>query len=180
MAPRSLPIGHWVCGHARSREMIETTVTEVHATGILTDPLTQFISQLESQNLDGATETVNLSGLLAAQGAALARPASVRPPSNSSNAVKECQYVKCIGRRRRVASRTSRRRVSLRNPVAAPAIEWVGDSADLRNHLESRGVPAITYDSGVVRFSMPRRNLPSDYLMPLRRALDIRRLSTRL
>jgi hypothetical protein len=178
---RSLyPLGIGVCGHPRSREMIGTTVTELHATGILTDPLTQFTSQLESQKLDGATETVNLSGLLSAHGAALdARPASARRRILSTqlvNANMLSVLAEDAGWRPVLPAAEFRSGILL----LRPPLSRIGDSAVLRNHLESRGVAATTYDSGVVRFSMPRRSLPSDYLIPVRRALDIKGLSSRL
>ncbi len=73
------PLGVGVYGHARSRAMVETTIFELNAIGILSDPLMQFTSQLELHRLDDVTETVNLSGLLSAHGASLgARCSSAR------------------------------------------------------------------------------------------------------
>ena len=178
---RSLyPLGVGVYGPPRSCDMIDTTVAELHVAGILTDPLTQFVSQLESQKLDGVTETVNLSGLLAAHGAMLdARPSSARRrilPTQLANANTVSALAEDAGWRPVLPAAEFRSGILLLRPPTT----WGGDSVALRNHFERRGVAASTYDNGVVRFSMPRRGLTSDDLKPIHRSLDISFLSSRL
>jgi hypothetical protein len=171
---RSLyPLGVGVYGHRRSREMIETTVAELHTAGILNDPLMQFTSQLEFHKLDETTETVNLSGLLSAHGAALdARPSSARQrvlPTQIANANKVSALGQAAGwQPLRPAAEFRSGILLLRPPTAC-----TGNSTALRNHFVRRGVAATTYKNGIVRFSMPRYPLPSDHLKLIRRSLDL-------
>jgi hypothetical protein len=171
---RSLyPLGVGVYGQRRSRDMIETTVTELHSAGILHDPLMRFTSQLECHELDEVTETVNLSGLLSAHGAALdARPSTARRrllPTQIANANK----VSALGED--AGWRSLRPAVEFRSGILLlrPPMTCAGNSTALRNHLVRRGVAATTYDNGVVRFSMPRHAMLSHHMKLIRRSLDM-------
>jgi hypothetical protein len=166
------PLGVGVYGHPRSRCMVETTIVELNALGILSDPLMQFTSQLELHRLDGVTETVNLSGLLSAHGASLdARCSSTRRHTLQA----QLTNVDAV---RRLAEdlgwRPARLSVALQSGILTlrPPRSWTGNSCDLQSQLELRGVSATTYDNGIVRFSMPRRNLSSDHLKLIHKSLD--------
>jgi hypothetical protein len=166
------PLGVGIYGHARSRAMVETTVCELTAIGILSDPLMQLTSQLELHRLDDVTETVNLSGLLSAHGASLdARRSSARRHTLQT----QLTNVDAV---RRLAEdsgwRPARLAADFQSGILMlhPPQSWTGNSYDLRTQLELRGVSATTYDNGTVRFSMPRHKLSSDHLKLIRKSLD--------
>jgi selenocysteine lyase/cysteine desulfurase len=166
------PLGVGVYGHARSRAMVETTICELNAIGILSDPLMQFTSQLELHRLDDVTETVNLSGLLSAHGAALdARRSSARRHTLQT----QLTNVNAV---RRLAEdlgwRPARRATALQSGILMlhPPQKWTENSLAEGSRFKLRGVTATTYDNGIVRFSMPRRKLSSDHLKLIRKSLD--------
>jgi hypothetical protein len=166
------PLGVGIYGHARSRAMVETAICELTAIGILSDPLMQLTSQLELHRLDDVTETVNLSGLLSAHGASLDARCSCARRHTLQTQLTNVDAV------RRLAEdsgwRPARRATALQSGILMlhPPKSWTENPYDLRSQLERRGVSATTYDNGIVRFSMPRRNLPSDHLNLIRRSLD--------
>lgn len=170
---RSLyPLGVGLYGQSRSSAMVETTVRELTAIGILDDPLLQLTGQLESHTLNTPMETVNLSALLSAHGATRdSFPASRRGQSaaiQSSNAEHICSMATAAG------WRPLRLPFGLRSGIVMirPPRGWSCDRGNLGNHLAVRGVIATTYDKGAVRLSMPRRPLASRQLEVLQRSFS--------
>jgi hypothetical protein len=169
---RSLyPLGVAIYGLRRSKEMIETTVQELAKVGSIDDPLLKFTAQLENSELDGITETVNLSALLSAHGAALdAYPSRLRSKIMSI----QLKNAECISTVAEDAGwRPIRRSSTLGSGILMlrPPISIFGQGEDLRDHLESHGVIATTYADGAVRFSMPRRSLEDARVNVIRLAL---------
>lgn len=66
----ALPIGIGLFGQTRSREAIEHRLSELGRRQALADPLLQFTEQLATGNLNGHSETANLTSLFACAGAA--------------------------------------------------------------------------------------------------------------
>lgn len=69
----ALPIGIGLFGQSRSREAIEHRLSELDRRQALFDPLLQFTEQLATGNLNGHSETANLTSLFACAGAAADR-----------------------------------------------------------------------------------------------------------
>jgi selenocysteine lyase/cysteine desulfurase len=65
-----LPAGIGLFGQATSREMIQRRLSFLCETRAIDDPLLHFTEQLDGGTLDGHSETANLAGLFAEQGAA--------------------------------------------------------------------------------------------------------------
>ncbi|WP_442485882.1 aminotransferase class V-fold PLP-dependent enzyme [Aeoliella sp. SH292] len=169
---RSLyPLGVAAYGHPRSRSMIKTVINELLTAGIVDDPLLRFTSQLENAALSGPTETINLSGLLSAHGAAVdASPSRLRGKALSvqlMNGEKVGLLAERAGWQRILPVQSMRSGILLLRPPG----EYGSSHEDLRKTLESRGVVATTYDDALVRFSMPRRRLTESALGTIRDAL---------
>ncbi len=162
---RSLyPLGVAFYGQRRSTELIEATRDELRCVGVLNDPLIFFASQLAGQRCDEITETINLSGLLSAYGAALdAQPAVNRQKALS---IQMANANEIIARAQNDGWRPLRLSSSLRSGILllrAP-VGWRVDYRKLQKHFETRGLIATTYQNSVVRLSLPRRPLAGGVL----------------
>jgi hypothetical protein len=169
---RSLyPLGVAIYGLRRSKEMIETTVQELAKVGSIDDPLLKFTAQLENSELDGITETVNLSALLSALGAALdAYPSRLRSKIMSIQ-LKNAESISAMAEV--IGWRPVRRPSTLGSGILMlrPPMTVIGQGEELRNFLETNGVVASTYADGTVRLSMPRRALENASVDVIRLAL---------
>lgn len=162
---RSLyPLGVACYGQRRSQELIETTRDELRSLGVLNDPLIFFASQLEGQQCDEITETINLSGLLSAYGAALDAESAVHRQKalavQLANAGDVQERATDQGWRPLRLSTDLRSGIQLFRP---PSTCTLGNNR-LQTHFEQRGLIATTYDNDVVRLSMPRRPLTKGVL----------------
>lgn len=162
---RSLyPLGVAIYRHRGTSELVETTRDELRSLGVLTDPLVFFASQLEGQKCDEVTETINLSGLLSAYGAALdAKPAKERRSLFSdqlANAAAVSVRAKDHGWRRQRHSDDVCTGIQMLRPPSS----WTSDSSKLQRHFEQRGIVATTYQNGAVRLSFPQCPLAQDDL----------------
>ncbi|MDC0935210.1 aminotransferase class V-fold PLP-dependent enzyme [Pirellulales bacterium] len=166
------PLGVGVYGRANSRQFIGTTVRELQATGMLGDPLLRLSGQLEADGLDGVTETVNISAMLSAHGAARDARAFGRRTATLGVQLKNAEAVGDLARR--AGWHVVRSAPPFRSGIVLlkPQRDLAGDGARLRAAFESRGVVCSAYDSGHVRLSMPRRLLDSNRLATLHGALE--------
>lgn len=159
-------------GRRRSRERVETVLGHMTDSGDLDDPLLRFASRLEAGVRDPLTETVNLTSLFTAQGAAGDHPTGqdsfATRLSNldaASNAAAECGWRPLLpspGLRSGILllqaeSKTTRRE----------------DPETTRASLRGGGVAATTYPGGLIRLSMPSAVLQRGHLDTLSEALRL-------
>ncbi|MDZ4683789.1 MAG: aminotransferase class V-fold PLP-dependent enzyme [Planctomycetaceae bacterium] len=79
-----LPTGIGLFGHRRSRELIEHSVKRLRTSGRLSDPLLHFTEQIETDEMDGHSETANLATLFTCAGAVCDQ--QVRPTRSLASA----------------------------------------------------------------------------------------------
>jgi hypothetical protein len=121
--------------------------------------------------LDGITETVNLSALLSAYGAALdAYPCSLRSKIMSIQS-KNAERIRAVAEA--IGWRPARRSSMLGSGILMlrPPTSIAGQQGELRDHLEAHGVVATCYGDGAVRLSMPRRPFEDVSVAVIRLAL---------
>ncbi|VTR91601.1 l-cysteine cystine lyase : Uncharacterized protein OS=Rhodopirellula europaea SH398 GN=RESH_05019 PE=4 SV=1: Aminotran_5 [Gemmata massiliana] len=162
------PMGLGFCGRLRARVMIETTVANMTASGALDDPLLHFSAQLEAGR-DGTTETLNLTPLFTARAAV----EDARAVNSGSLRLENAEGVAAL------ASGTGWRPVMPDFPLRSgillleaerPVVRSVSPDV-LRTTLRDAGVVATTYESGLIRLSMPAAKLTAAELEHLTRAL---------
>ncbi len=165
------PMGLAFYGRTRSAEWIEMVLQQMLADGELDDPLLRFSSQLETDTLDGSTETVNLASLFSCYGATL-------------DAVEERESV--FQERRSNAEAVVDLSRETDWCVASPSPEFQSavvmleatDSAirelpakTLRTAFEKQGLSLSAYPGGRIRLSMPEVPLADCHLNQIRKAL---------
>jgi aspartate aminotransferase-like enzyme len=171
---RSLyPLG--VAIYARgSNDLIVTTRDELRSLGLLNDPLVFFAAELEGRNCNEVTETINLSGLLSAYGAALdSKPPEERKDLFSvqlANAAAVSERAEEHGWRLRRHSAD----VCSGIQVLRPPATWTVDSKMFQRHIEQCGVVATTYQNGAVRMSLPQCPLAKDDLETIHGSFRLR------
>jgi hypothetical protein len=152
------PMGLAFYGRRRSRAVIETVLYYLLCNSELDDPLLRFSNQLETDRLDGRTETVNLACLFSCQGAV-------------ADALDEPQVPSCcLPRRLNTLSETAgMAAASGWQPLLAPPALRTGilllqaereikqelPATTLRHAFSERGVALTAYDRGILRLSMP-------------------------
>jgi hypothetical protein len=152
------PMGLAFYGLRRSRYIIETGLGHLLGSGELDDPLLRFSSQLESNALDGRTETVNLACLFTCHGAV-------------QDALEEPRVPACCLPRRLESLEAAAATASASGwqPLLPPPAFRTGilllragqgsrqaaRGDDLRRAFSERGVALTAYDGGMVRLSMP-------------------------
>jgi Aminotransferase class-V len=162
------PMGLGFYGRRRSRGVIEAAVAEMLKDGDLDDPLLHFAKQLESDCLDGHSETVNLAPLFSCHGAAT-DAAAVNRPTRFANVNQAADAVRGTGWEPVLPDAAFRSGVLLLQ-AERPLVRQA-DPATLRSTFHDKGVDLTAYDNGLIRLSMPDLPWQSDQLDALRKAL---------
>ena len=159
-------------GRRRSRERVETVLGHMTDSGDLDDPLLRFTSRPEAGGRDPLTETVNLTPLFTAQGAAgdhqTGQDSFATRLSNldaASNAAAECDWRPLLpspGLRSGILLLQAKSKATRRE-----------DPETTRASLRGGGVAATTYPGGLIRLSMPSAVLQRGHLDTLSEALRL-------
>jgi hypothetical protein len=154
------PLGLAFYGRHCSRTYIETQLSRQLTAGQLDDPLLRFTTQLENDTLDGTTETVNLAPLFSCLGATDDALAQAREPEETLS-----------------TRRVNRRRASVAALMAGwdplfpcPGLQTgilllqpqrqaarVRPPDQVRAAFYGQGVALSTYESGLIRLSLPEQ-----------------------
>lgn len=168
------PMGLAFYGRRRSRFVIETVLDHLVGQGELDDPLLRFSRQLETDRLDGRTETVNLACLFSCQGAvadALQEPGgpACSFPRRLEGLMAAAGVAEACGWQPLLPP------PAFRTGILILQAERKGQRAlpagSLRHAFAECGVALTAYDGGVIRLSMPGRGWCSGEMDRLRHAL---------
>jgi hypothetical protein len=156
------PMGLAFYGRPRSKTYIETMLAGLIADRDIDDPLLRFASQLELNETDCETETVNLAALFSCQGAVAetltkARDLSYRLSGRLAN----------LDRVMPLAAEAGWQPVAPCNELRTGILLVEAEKADsrlvhpdaVRQAFFEGGVAVTTYAGGLVRLSMPDRPL---------------------
>lgn len=144
-----LPMSLGLYGHSRSREMIEHITADL----IETDPLMEFMAQIEGQNPTGGSETVNLSPLFACAGAVSDQSAN-RASSNPSDSQMTTLSPAIHGHWRPLEVAAGlRTRIILYEPRQRSQLKTSGDA--VRATWLEAGYIVSGYADGLARVSVP-------------------------
>jgi len=168
------PMGLAFYGRRRSRFVIETVLDHLLRQGELDDPLLRFSTQLETDRLDGRTETVSLACLFSCQGAV-------------ADALQEAGGPSCSLPRRldSLMAATGVAEACGWQPLLPPPAFRTGililraeresqrelPASNLRYAFSECGVALTAYDGGVVRLSMPAEGWDPGEIEHLRHSL---------
>lgn len=164
------PMGLAFYGRRRSAEFVENVLRQMLSGGELDDPLLRFSSQLETDSLNGSTETVNLGSLFSCYGAALdtaeERESVFQERRANAEAVVEL-------------SRETDWRLISPSPELQSAVVML-EATDstarelpaktLRTAFEQQGLSLSAYPGGRIRLSMPEKPLSESQLQQIRAA----------
>lgn len=157
----ALPIGIGVFGQTRSREVIEHRLNELGRRQALADPLLQFTEQLAAGNLNGHSETANLTSLFACAGAAADRLMVPSFPENgeplSMDELLPTLRAPSPDWRALLPAKELRTQVLLLESQN-PATRQQSSDAIRRTWLEAGSV-ITAYREALVRVSLPRQEL---------------------
>jgi hypothetical protein len=161
-------------GRRRSRARIETLVDHLLSTGELDDPLLRFTTQIESATIDGEMETVNLMPLFTSQGAAadaleqrISIPAILRV--RQQNLLQAASVAGSSGWQPLLPAEPFRTGILLLQAERTTTRNL--SPFELREGFAGNGVAVTSYDSGLVRLSMPPTTWLPQEIDQLRRAL---------
>jgi len=163
------PLGLGFYGRRRSRGLIETQLGDMFRDGDLDDPLLRYLLQLDADTLDGWSETVNLTPLVACCGAsadAARTDRSVRY-GNRERAVEAAEGTGWLPVLPAPAFRGGILLLRAERPRARRA-----DPRAVRAAFHDRGVVLTAYENGFARLSMPNAVWRPDELETLRSALQ--------
>ena len=169
------PLGLAICCRARSERDIITICREMFHRGELDDPLLSFTTQLEGENLERFSETVNLAPMFTAA-------ASVRAMMRSDR-TKYAELSAQIDNAEQVAQRSSAtgwRPIRPANPMTTGILlleatdrqNRVAPIDRLREHFLAGGIALTAYDGGVIRISLPDRLMSPGAHIIVRKALS--------
>ena len=152
------PMGLGFYGRRRSRSFIETVLSHLLGAGELDDPLLRFSTQLETDALDGTSETVGLASLFSCQGAvADALEGGDMPsrclPGRVESLMAAATVAASAGWRPLLASAAFRTGILLLQAEREKKKEL--PAPELRRAFSERGVALTAYDGGIIRLSMP-------------------------
>jgi selenocysteine lyase/cysteine desulfurase len=168
------PMGLGFYGRRRSRGIIETVLDRLLGTGEIDDPLLRFSAQLESDRLNGRTETVNLAPLFSSQGAATdalhagETPAG-RLPVRLANLGAVAAVAPGCGWRPRAVPTEFRTGILLLQTEKEEGRLLSPDA--LRCRFSEQGVAVTAYEDGVIRLSMPETAWKADEFAHLQNTL---------
>ncbi|MSR60435.1 MAG: aminotransferase class V-fold PLP-dependent enzyme [Planctomycetaceae bacterium] len=152
----SLPTGIGFYGDPRSGEMIQDQICQCRRTGRLDDPLWQFSEQLSTGNLDGHSETANLTNLFACAGAASDQQVRNASPLASAAEFSETHFSwpASLGEWRPVLPASPlRTRIRLIESRVPEIRQWSADA--IRLCWLKAGIVVSAYPGGRVRLSAP-------------------------
>ena len=168
------PMGLAFYGRRRSQFIIETALKDLVTAGQLDDPLLRFSKQLESDTLDGRTETVSLGCLFSCLGAV-------------ADALEEGGFPgQCLPRRLNsltaavgVAAENGwssllpppRFRTGILLLQAERMKRKASSETELRHAFSEQGVALTAYDGGFIRLAMPAEGWRPGEMEYLRLAL---------
>jgi selenocysteine lyase/cysteine desulfurase len=164
------PMGLAFYGRRRSADSVENVLQEMLSEGELDDPLLRFSSQLETDSLDGSTETVNLGSLFTCFGASLdiaeERETVFQERRTNAEAIIE------------LSQKTDWRLVSPSPEFqsAVVMLEATGSvirelpAKTLRTAFEQQSVSLSAYHEGRIRLSMPEKPLSDGQLHQIQAA----------
>lgn len=164
------PMGLGFYGRGRSRTVIDTVLAQAIADGTLDDPLLAFSRQLEMGEWIGFGETVNLVSLLTARAAVSDLPGPDGAAVQQQNVTAAAATVAAAGWRPLLLD------VALRSGILLIEAERDAVHVDehvLRAKLWESGVAATTYPGGVVRLSLPPREMGPNGFSRLGEALRL-------
>lgn len=165
------PMGLGFYGRPRSRTVIDTTLESAIADGTIDDPLLALATKLETNDLGGAGETVNLVSLFTARAAAGDQIVPEAGTDEGRNSVAVAAAAERSGWRPLLPDQNLRSRILLLKAERA-AVRAV-DPQRLRNRLRDAGVAATTYPGGLVRLALPDRELEPPAVTQLTEALRL-------
>lgn len=165
------PMGLGFYGRARSRTVIDTVRSRAIADGTLDDPLLAFSGQLETGEKLGFGETVNLVSLFTARAAVSDLPGHDGAAVQQRNVTAAAATVAAAGWRPLLLD------VALRSGILLIEADHDAvrskDEHALRAKLWESGVAATTYPGGVVRLSLPPREMGPNGFKRLGEALRL-------
>ncbi len=157
-------------GRRRSTDLVENLLQQMLSDGELDEPLLRYSSQLETDSLDGTTETVNLGSLFSCYGASLdtaeERESVFQERRANAEAIIEL-------------SQESNWRLVSPSPEFQSAVVMLEstDSAirelpakTLRTAFEQQDVSLSAYQGGRIRLSMPEKPLSESQLHQIQAA----------
>lgn len=164
------PMGLAFYGRSRSAEWVEKVLQQMLCDGELDDPLLRFSSQLETDSLDGCTETVNLGSLFSCFGASLdtAQERESGFQERRANAEAVVALSQETDWRLRSPSPELQSAVVLLEATTSPARELPAKT--LRTEFEQQGLSLSAYPGGRIRLSMPEKPLSETQLNQIRAA----------
>jgi selenocysteine lyase/cysteine desulfurase len=168
------PMGFGFCCRHQSNDFIVRRCRQMLARRVLDDPLLRFTQQLESDNLEAFSETVNVAPMFTATAAAA--------HALYSDACRADELAAQLVNADRFAERTSdcgwrllRPEAALRTGILlleAKSPDTRNASVDhLRNAFRRTGVALTAYAGGIIRTSFLQRPLPSSHIHSVREAL---------
>lgn len=165
------PMGLAFYGRRRSAEFVENVLQQMLTDGQLDDPLLRFSSQLETDSLDGSTETVNLGSLFSCYGAALdtAKDRDSLFQERRANAEAVVELSRETDWRLISPSQELQSAVVMLEATDSTACELPAKT--LRTAFEQQGLSLSAYPSGRIRLSMPEKLLSESQLNQIRAAL---------
>lgn len=164
------PMGLAFYGRRRSADSVENVLQQMVSDGELDDPLLRFSSQLETDSLDGSTETVNLGSLFSCFGASLdtAEERESVFQERRSNAEAVVDLSQETDWRLVSPSPEFQSAVVMLEATDSPARELAAKA--LRTAFEQQGVSLSAYQGGRIRLSMPEKPLSESQLQQIRAA----------
>jgi selenocysteine lyase/cysteine desulfurase len=165
------PMGLGFYGRCRSQTVINIVLKRMIDDGTLDDPLLMFSDQLEKGVTTGTGETVNLAALFTARAAISDLPGSEGAVAQQRNVDAAASTVLAAGWRPLLPDPNLRSGILLieaeRDAVRS------GDEHALRMKLGASGVAATTYPGGLVRLSLPTREIGLEGFTRLGEALRL-------
>ena len=164
------PMGLAFYGRRRSADSIENVLQQMVSVGELDDPLLRFSSQLETDSLDGCTETVNLGPLFSCYGASIdtAEERESVFQERRANAEAVAELSKETDWRLVSPSPEFQSAVVMLDAAESTARELPAKT--LRTAFELEGLSLSAYQGGRIRLSMPETPLSESQLHQIQAA----------
>jgi hypothetical protein len=168
------PMGIMFSGRKRSKSLVERRLGRWTRKAASSDPLLRFSQQVDEHEVDDFSETVNVAPLLSTFGALrdLPKNESERQSdftSRIANALEVARIADGAGWRPLLPKEPFRSGILLLQ-AERPSVQQ-RPAQQLRELFHQRGIAITTYDTGLIRLSMPTRPLHTDDLDRLRDAL---------
>ena len=169
------PMGLGFYGRRRSMGFIENTLSHMIANGDIDDPLIRYIREVESEQVNGYSETVNFGPLFSCQGAIADRGSTADRVAYQENQLLNldviAQIVKGAGWKPRLLDVGLQTGILLAQ-ASDPALRRMEPLA-MRELFRNHGVGLSTYENGYIRLSMPQSLLGQEEANHLGNALEL-------